>query len=302
MPSEHPNHDALRAYLKAELPPQQAAEMEAHLAGCDACVDVLAGLSEHEGIERRLKGLADAPARDSAAERRFLEELKARGPAEAARSPEASDQPTEAFPAAEQAVRLKCPHCGHGIQLVAPAPGEITCESCGSSFRVESAIAIAAPTGELPQTIGKFEILEQLGRGAFGAVYKARDRDLDRIVAVKVPRAGTFDTPEAEERFVREARSAAHLRHHNIVQVHEIAYERGVPYIVSEFIEGRTLADLVTAGRPGFRETAEGEEEKGSGLGQDSFLELSFSKRVLTPFPVRNRAKKVRLTSSVTTD
>src|SRR5207244_11268309 len=109
---------------------------------------------------------------------------------------------------------------------------------------------------ELPKAIGKFEALELLGRGAFGAVYKARDPELDRVVAVKVPRAGYFGTHEEEERFLREARSAARLSHPGIVPVHAIAHERGVPYLVSAYIDGLTLADLLTGNRPSFRETA----------------------------------------------
>ncbi|MFN0054040.1 MAG: protein kinase domain-containing protein [Planctomycetales bacterium] len=105
--------------------------------------------------------------------------------------------------------------------------------------------------------IGRFQVLELLGRGAFGEVYKARDPELDRLVAVKIPRSEYFATPEEEQRFLREARSAANLRHPGIVQVHEIAHEQGLPYIVSDYIEGLTLADLISGGRPGFRDSAE---------------------------------------------
>src|SRR5260370_18214 len=78
-----------------------------------------------------------------------------------------------------------------------------------------------------------------------------------RIVALKVPCAGYFSTPEEQERFLREARSSARLNHPQIVPVHEIAHEHGVPYIVSDYIEGLTLADLLSGSRPSFRETAE---------------------------------------------
>ena len=105
--------------------------------------------------------------------------------------------------------------------------------------------------------IGRFQILELLGRGAFGEVYKARDPQLDRFVAVKIPRAEYFTTPEEGHRFLREARSAAGLRHPGIVQVHEIAHQGNLPYIVSDYIEGLTLADLISGGRPAFRESAE---------------------------------------------
>ena len=86
----------------------------------------------------------------------------------------------------------------------------------------------------LPRAVGKFQVLAVLGRGTFGTVYKATDPDLARTVAVKVPRAGYFASSEDEERFLREARSAAQLSHPGIVKVLEIARERGVPYIVSE--------------------------------------------------------------------
>jgi len=72
-----------------------------------------------------------------------------------------------------------------------------------------------------------------------------------------VPRTGSFATPEEEERFLREARAAPQLSHPGIVPVLEVAHDRGLPYIVSEYVEGLTLADVLTARRPGFREAAE---------------------------------------------
>ncbi|HTU90312.1 MAG TPA: protein kinase, partial [Gemmataceae bacterium] len=158
---------------------------------------------------------------------------------------------------AEGVYRVKCPHCGNGIQLVEPQATEVTCAGCGSSFHVEPGATTSFHPAALPRSIGRFEVLEQLGRGAFGIVYKARDPQLQRLVAVKVPRAGSFATAEEEERFLREARAAAQLSHPGIVPVLEIAHDRGLPYIVSGYIEGLTLADMLTARRPGFRETAE---------------------------------------------
>jgi hypothetical protein len=158
---------------------------------------------------------------------------------------------------AERVLHLECPHCGNGIQLVEPGDGEVTCGGCGSSFRVDVRATTSYNPADLPRSVGKFEVLEQLGRGTFGTVYKARDPELQRLVAVKVPRAGSFATPEEEERFLREARAAAQLSHPGIVPVLEIAHDRGVPYIVSEYVEGLTLADVLTGRRPGFREAAE---------------------------------------------
>src|SRR5581483_11229060 len=96
-----------------------------------------------------------------------------------------------------------------------------------------------------------------VGQGAFGTVYKARDPELDRTVAIKVPRAGNLAGPQDLDRFLREARSVAQLRHPSIVTVHEVGQTDGVPYLVSDFVQGVTLTDLLSARRLGFREAAE---------------------------------------------
>ncbi len=96
-----------------------------------------------------------------------------------------------------------------------------------------------------PEVIGKFDLLEVVGRGAFGTVYRARDRDLHRIVAVKIPKNGQFVSQEEEDRFVREARSVAQLNHPGIVPIHEVGHTGHLPYLVAEFVEGATLADLL---------------------------------------------------------
>jgi WD40 repeat protein len=106
------------------------------------------------------------------------------------------------------------------------------------------------------RTLGKFQLGEVLGKGAFGVVYKARDTELDRVVAVKVPRAGFFNTPEERERFQREARSSGQLQHPNIVSVHEVGEADGVPYIVSTYVEGPTLAEVLAERRPAPRDAA----------------------------------------------
>src|SRR5215471_16524479 len=146
-------------------------------------------------------------------------------------------------------MNIVCPHCHSPIEIVPPpARGEIACPSCGSSFRLdlESTTAWNRPAG---RRLGRFELLGVLGQGAFGTVYKARDPELDRFVALKVPRAGNLAGPEDLDRFLREARSVAQLRHPSIVSVHEVGQAEGVPYLVSDLVEGVTLADLLTGRR-----------------------------------------------------
>ncbi len=159
---------------------------------------------------------------------------------------------------------VHCPHCRGSIELEKDtAAEEIVCPSCGSTFRLQTQPSTQAYETLRGQKIGKFELLETVGAGAFGTVYKARDAELDRIVAIKVPRAGNFPGQDDSERFLREARSVAQLRHPAIVPVHEVGawqadgLSRPVPYLVSDFVEGVTLADLLTARRLSFRESAE---------------------------------------------
>ncbi len=103
------------------------------------------------------------------------------------------------------------------------------------------------PTPERSQ-LGKFALLEVVGRGSFGIVYRARDTELDRIVAVKLPRLGGFPSPEDVDRFLREARSAARLRHPGIVAVHEVGRIEGQLYLVYDYVAGVTLAERLGSG------------------------------------------------------
>ena len=97
--------------------------------------------------------------------------------------------------------------------------------------------------------IGRYEIQRRLGRGGMGTVYAAHDSILGRLVAIKVF-AGDLDIPDARERFVREARSAAALAHPHIVAVHDFGDHESQPYIVMEYVKGETLAELIRRRAP----------------------------------------------------
>jgi len=101
----------------------------------------------------------------------------------------------------------------------------------------------AAQTATRPQTIeSEYEILEELGRGAMAIVYRARERRLNRIVALKVPLGGSFMRESEKQRFLIEARAAARLNHPNIVAVYGWGEHGGRPYFSMELVSGRSLA------------------------------------------------------------
>jgi tetratricopeptide (TPR) repeat protein/tRNA A-37 threonylcarbamoyl transferase component Bud32 len=142
-------------------------------------------------------------------------------------------------------MQLLCPHCQSVVELsTLSAQEDIVCPSCGSSFRLEDPSTV--PYRPQADAIGKFALRERVGQGAFGTVYKAHDPELDRVVALKVPRAGRLSEGQDLDRFLREARSVAQLRHPGIVPVYEVGQADGVPYLVCEFIQGVTLADRLT--------------------------------------------------------
>ena len=91
--------------------------------------------------------------------------------------------------------------------------------------------------------------------GGFGTVWKARDTELDRTVAVKIPRKGQLESAEIEQ-FFREARAAAQLRHPNIVSVHEVGREGDTLFIVSDLVRGVTLSDWLTGQHHNNREVS----------------------------------------------
>jgi tRNA A-37 threonylcarbamoyl transferase component Bud32/tetratricopeptide (TPR) repeat protein len=157
-------------------------------------------------------------------------------------------------------MHIRCPQCHDTIEIKEDSStDDVLCPSCGSSFRLDRDRTQPEPTTDYQKKLGRFVLLEKLGTGAHGTVWKALDSQLDRVVAVKVPRAGDLAESYERDRFLREARSVAQLRHPGIVPVHEVGEADGLPFIVSEYVEGVSLADLLTASpshRPSFPECA----------------------------------------------
>ena len=137
-----------------------------------------------------------------------------------------------------------CPVCSTKLNDETGSTSEsIRCEGCGGLVILKADVAAVNPTSKrtVPRigTLGRFELKEILGEGAFGRVYRAFDPLLERDVALKVP---TFSSSDQQRvaRFSREAKTAAKLRHPNIVPTFETGKADGKFFIVSQYIVGQT--------------------------------------------------------------
>jgi predicted Ser/Thr protein kinase len=148
-----------------------------------------------------------------------------------------------------------CSQCGAPL---APNAPEGLCPACllKRGFQTRSAGPdFTPPTAEeLAPHFPQLEILELLGRGGMGAVYKARQRELDRLVALKILPAAPERDPAFAERFAREARALARLSHPNIVAVYDFGQAGGYFHFVMEYVDGLNLRQLLAAGQVAPRE------------------------------------------------
>ncbi|RMF94217.1 MAG: serine/threonine protein kinase, partial [Planctomycetota bacterium] len=140
-------------------------------------------------------------------------------------------------------VAVRCPDCRAVVSLEDEASfSRVECPECGATF---SLLVDDAEAGDRPGSrIGDFTLIELVGEGQFGCVWKAHDERLDRLVAVKIPRKGRLSVADAEQ-MLREARAAAQVRHPNIAGVHEIGRDGDRLYIVSDLVDGDSLAELI---------------------------------------------------------
>jgi eukaryotic-like serine/threonine-protein kinase len=101
----------------------------------------------------------------------------------------------------------------------------------------------------IPKKIGKYDVLDVIGKGGMGIVYRAKDPFLDRMVAIKIMTISYADYPDLLQRFYREAKATANLQHPNIVTVYELGEHEGSPYLAMQYLEGSSLETLLRSGQ-----------------------------------------------------
>ncbi len=163
--------------------------------------------------------------------------------AAAREQPDIAEELRELWAVAQFAHLARRPNSDKRPTATLPKPGHLTPAITGDLTTDNGAAA-------LPREFGDFELLEEIGRGGMGVVYKARQKSLNRLVAVKMIREAHLATADHFERFRTEAEAAARLKHANIVTVHEVGTVGGQAYICMEFVGGETLAEKVRANGP----------------------------------------------------
>lgn len=141
---------------------------------------------------------------------------------------------------------INCPNCRAKIEIVegADATVVVTCSHCGSQLTPRTGETTRTLAPEVKGRIDEYELQDELGRGSFGTVWKARDTLLDNFVAIKIPRYENFSESE-KNLFLREARVMAQLDHPNIVRVRRVIDREELTAIVMDFVRGTTLRDYV---------------------------------------------------------
>ena len=146
-------------------------------------------------------------------------------------------------------MKIRCPNCQCLAETAHDsALDSVHCDQCESIFSIfdQDTLETLEHQGRMTTTIGHFELVEQIGSGGCGTVWKANDLELKRTVAIKIPRKRSIGS-DGEEQFLQEARAVAQLNHSGIVTIHEVGRDDDRLYIVSDYIKGVDLSEWLTA-------------------------------------------------------
>ena len=155
--------------------------------------------------------------------------------------------------------RTQCPACGQDYAVQDQQLGsQVRCGKCGHAFTVEAKSSEVRRRGashlvavsDVPQQIGSLQVKRELGAGGMGVVYLGHDRTLGRDVAIKVLPEGFATNKQRLRRFLREARTAAHVHNTHVATVYHAGVEQGCAYIAMEFVDGGSLDKAISSEKP----------------------------------------------------
>jgi WD40 repeat protein len=250
----------------------------AHLEGCDGCARRIAALPETDPLASLLRHADTLDEASGQTIARLVERLSKLRPAEPPagesrtlppREQDEAPRLTFACPACGKRVKVKvilvgknvrCPHCRQAVRVPVPSTGtkERTNSPTGApavsrGVSTASNHAAAPASKELydflspPQApdelgrLGPYRVLQVLGAGGMGVVFRAEDPQLKRLVALKAMLPALAVSATARQRFLREAQAAAAIKHDHIVTIYQVGEDSGVPFLAMEFLEGEPL-------------------------------------------------------------
>jgi WD40 repeat protein/tRNA A-37 threonylcarbamoyl transferase component Bud32 len=231
-----PDADRLQHFLLGDVPPEEGEQLVGHVQTCQACVGTLQTLQRADALVTALRrggpvpGEAADPRVEALIDR--VCRLRAWG--------KAGDASTREF----QPDTAMSPGSPHDADTEDPTlPPEIA----AAPPDVQAFLAPPEGPGEIGR-LGGYRVLGVLGQGGMGTVLRAEDPGLCRPVALKVMRPGLAVHESARERFLREARAAAALRHEHVVTVYQVGEDRGVIFLAMEFLPGQSLEQRLRGG------------------------------------------------------
>lgn len=239
--AECPGRDELLAFSTGRLDDTTLVTVAKHLSNCDRCQDLLETFDDD--IELFASPLRDADPLAGMLDEPEFERLQSRAKAidiDLTQGEAGFDTSGEAANWSVSTNRT-------------PRPAPVLAKGTNRHDTPEQPDSAGSP-----EKIGRFFVLRKLGSGGFATVYLAKDPDSNQLVAIKVPRRHKLPPQESLERFLKEARTAAELRHESIVQVYDWGREAdGSCYVIMQYIEGCSLKDLLESERLSCERTAE---------------------------------------------
>ncbi len=257
--SSCPSRRELADFSVGSIAAETAAAVAAHIEHCDGCRRALSEFDQ-DAVDPIIIQLRDAfhnPPLDEDESNRVaawiasLRSGSGYAPANGNYSDSVADAPT-----IDSRLQIRCPYC-HELSLADGGAGDdaMVCSKCGGQFGVIKSEAEGSDAG--PGTrVAHFELLERLGGGSFGTVWKARDTVLQRLVALKLPRRERFREGHVES-LLHEARVASQVHHPGIVSVYEIGSEDDTIFMASELVDGNSLETLLNQQRYSVGEAAQ---------------------------------------------